>query len=356
MKKELLRILCCPICKADFQISITEEVKHEIKEGELICSSGHKFPIIRSVPRLLVEQALQENKGSKQVNKSFGDKWKYLPAKGKNKTTWEQSFAMLRNWVDQKYGYEDKEDFKELISPRNYILDAGCGLAREAINFSKYNSSGMIVGLEFSDCADEAYENCKNVHNIQIVQGDIMNLPFKNDSFDYIFSEGVIHHTYSTEKALEFLSHSLQPKGEIAIYVYKKKAAIREFTDDYIRDQVKDLSLEECYKVCEPITKLGKALSDLNVEFEVPEDIPVLGIQKGKYNLQRFFYYNMLKCFWNNTMSYEENVLIGVDWFHPVFAWRQTPEQVREWCKNNKIQIIHEDICGAGITIRGIKE
>lgn len=356
MKERIINILCCPKCKSNLKI-INRVIKdNEIYEGSLACENNHEFPIENFIPRLFLEKKINKSNDTKQVKACFGDKWKFLPTKTKDKkdVSWQGYNKVARKWIDQKYGYENKEKFKQLIENRKFILDAGCGLARESINFSKYNKKGEIFGLEFSDCVDEAYENTKKIENIHIIQGDVMNLPFKPKTFDYIFSEGVLHHTYSTKKAFEFLCDVLSKGGEIAIYVYRKKSDMREFTDDYIREKVKSLTFNECYKLCEPITKLGKTLSNLNIEFEVPEDIKLLNIKKGRYNLQRFIYYNILKCFWNNDMSYKENVLVAVDWFYPAYAWRQTPKDVRNWFKEKNIKIIHEDICNAGITIRGI--
>ena len=47
---------------------------------------------------------------------------------------------------------------------------------------------------------------------------------------------------------------------------------------------------------CEQMTILGKTLSDLNIEIDVPE-IPLLSIKGGKYDIQRFIYWNFYKMF-----------------------------------------------------------
>ena len=46
----------------------------------------------------------------------------------------------------------------------------------------------------------------------------------------------------------------------------------------------------------EQMTILGKKLSDLNIEIDVP-DIPFLSIKGGKYDIQRFIYWNFIKMF-----------------------------------------------------------
>src|SRR5207248_7473550 len=95
--------------------------------------------------------------------------------------------------------------------------------------------------------------------------------------------------------------------GKILIYVYRKKAPIREFVDDYLRTIVSDMPMEQSWQRMEALTSLSKALSETNAEITIAEDLPELGFYKGRYNLQRFIYYNMMKCFWNPDLSFDHN-------------------------------------------------
>ena len=54
MKKELLDILACPVCKGDFKLDIQKEDGEEIVTGSLYCSKCNvKYPIEDSIPNLL---------------------------------------------------------------------------------------------------------------------------------------------------------------------------------------------------------------------------------------------------------------------------------------------------------------
>ena len=97
----------------------------------------------------------------------------------------------------------------------------------------------------------------------------------------------------------------------------------------------------ECLSFSEKITKLGKALTELNFDFEVPEDIEILEIKKGKYNLQRFFYWHILKCFWNAQFSFDENNLINFDWYHPKHAHRHQKEEIEKWCRECNLNLYY---------------
>jgi len=54
MKKELMQILACPVCKGDLELKVDEEEGEEIVRGALYCSNcNHSYPIVDTIPNLL---------------------------------------------------------------------------------------------------------------------------------------------------------------------------------------------------------------------------------------------------------------------------------------------------------------
>ncbi len=54
MKKELMDILACPVCKGDLQLTVTEEKDDDVVSGTLYCQQcDHRYPIADSIPNLL---------------------------------------------------------------------------------------------------------------------------------------------------------------------------------------------------------------------------------------------------------------------------------------------------------------
>ncbi len=54
MKKDLMEILACPVCKGDLQLEITEEDEKEVVTGTLKCKKCSEiYPIKDSIPNLL---------------------------------------------------------------------------------------------------------------------------------------------------------------------------------------------------------------------------------------------------------------------------------------------------------------
>ena len=103
------------------------------------------------------------------------------------------------------------------------------------------------------------------------------------------------------------------------------------------------------------MTYLGKALSQLKKKITIPHDIPVLKIKKGTYDVQRFFYWYFLKCFWAEDGNFERSVGVNFDWYFPKFAYRHTPEEVRKWFKDVKVKINHFKEIESGISVSGKK-
>jgi len=54
MKKELMDILACPVCKGELELSVEEEKEQEVITGSLYCPRCDvRYPIVDTIPNLL---------------------------------------------------------------------------------------------------------------------------------------------------------------------------------------------------------------------------------------------------------------------------------------------------------------
>ncbi len=54
MKRELMDILACPVCKGELKLTVTQENDREIVTGSLFCPKcNHAYPIEDTIPNLL---------------------------------------------------------------------------------------------------------------------------------------------------------------------------------------------------------------------------------------------------------------------------------------------------------------
>jgi SAM-dependent methyltransferase len=216
------------------------------------------------------------------------------------------------------------------------------------------NSRATVYGV------DTAWEPLVLAHRevqhpgIAFVHADINQLPFPDEFFDLVNCDQVIHHTPEPRSTFENLRRKLKPGGQICCYVYRKKAVVREFTDDFIRERIADLPIDEALAVCEAITKLGQTLAGLKVKVDVEQEIPILGIPKGEIDLQRFFHWNVMKCFWNDDFDFFTNNIVNFDWYHPRHCHRFEPDEFRAWFAEGW-EIQAWDVQEAGISCRAIK-
>lgn len=281
-----------------------------------------------------------------QTSDTFSYKWK-------KRDTYE-SASMKKNakkWLLEKYFDSDLSSAERCVQGGD-VLDAGCGAGFSALLlFGQALNKANYLGVDISSSVDVAKARfAEESIRGEFLQTSLDDLPFDTPMFDVIFSEGVLHHTDSTEKSFRYLVRFLKPHGRIMFYVYRKKSAIREFTDDYIRDQLKDMSNEKAWEFLLPLSKLGQALGELKGTVRIPENIDALGIPAGDMEIQRFFYYHVCKAFYKENLSLEEMNHINFDWFRPANCHRHTEDEIKEWCESEQLVIERIKVEPSGIT------
>lgn len=306
------------------------------------------YPLRNGIPRFVGGTTAEQE----QTTESFGFKW--------NKTDSYGSVGMQQMtiaWYLTKYGFASLTDWATRYQGKR-VLDVGCGSAFSAklwLDAVTWNAGSLYVGADISSAIDVAQGRLAHLPHVALVQADALRLPFADGSFDFLFSEGVLHHTPSTSQALLASARKLRPGGEYHFYVYKRKAPMREWADDYVRERLAGLSDAAAWDEMRSLTRLGKALADTKAEITLPEAIPLLGLPAGTFNLQRFFYNHFAKAFWNDTMSFEENVHINFDWYRPAYAHRQSPEEVRAWCSEAGLAVDYMHVDDSGITVKATR-
>jgi SAM-dependent methyltransferase/uncharacterized protein YbaR (Trm112 family) len=352
MRRSLVDLLVDPVSGLPLSLSENGVVDGEILQGTLQSPEGSSYRIANGIPRFVLTQ----DSGQKQTESSFGYKWQQRDA-------WysPQVHTACQAWIIQRYGFESVDEMRSFFGARQRVLDAGCGggFGSSMWMDSSWRGDGKAewVGADISEAVDVAQEHLGAIPGTHFIQADILQLPFRPQSFDAIFSDGVLHHTPSTEVALKSLAPLLVTGGEILFYVYRVKSAVREFTDDYVREAISSLDPAEAWEALRPLTKLGQALAELHAEVEVPEDIPFLGIKAGRYDVQRLIYWHFAKLYWRETFSFEENNHVNFDWYHPRYSWRHTAEEIRQWCAEAGLRITRfDDTQESGFSVRAVKE
>jgi SAM-dependent methyltransferase len=119
---------------------------------------------------------------------------------------------------ESREAFLEKTGWKPEDLAGKVVLDAGCGMGRFAEICADFGAEVHAVDLSLA--VEAAQGNLGGRTNVHIYQADIMNLPFPDQSFDVIYSIGVLHHTPDTRTAFLKLPPLLKPGGRIAVWVY----------------------------------------------------------------------------------------------------------------------------------------
>lgn len=281
---------------------------------------------------------------------AFFDKWHRNPDLAFRQTL--TAGSDIQDWILRRNGFASPDELASYLAIRTRILDAGCGNGRvTALLRSLAPDEVEIVGVDLT-AWDVAAANLAGARNTSFQEADLLGDLGALGEFDFIYCQEVLHHTGDPGRAFSNVAGRLAPGGELAVYVYREKAPVREFADDFIRDTMKGLSYEDALDMSRAIAELGRVLSTLDATVEVP-DIPVLGVTAGEYDVQRFIYHHFLKCFWSDELDAEANALINFDWYKPEDCTRHTLEEVLAWFEGSGLEVVQSFEDEYGITVRG---
>ena len=258
MKKELLDFLECPNCRCRPTLECFEQGNNlknsspaangEVVFGILHCDCGTLYPIIDGVPRFLnggvgsfpdflsrfqheiehlgnirqpevTNSTLVSENDYDNIRRSFSQEWGLFDYDGDKTWGWtlEERKKVFLDDVSMKP--------KELSGKR--LLDAGCGNGTLTAALSDFNLE--IVGLDLNDGLGRAWQNrdkyaAKAIRQVQYIQGNLVDPPLKDHSFDVVYSSGVIHHTPSSKDAFDSLVRLTTRGGRLYVWVYGKRS------------------------------------------------------------------------------------------------------------------------------------
>lgn len=118
------------------------------------------------------------------------------------------------------------KSLKELMGYKKMILEVGCGTGQ----FSNYFAIGTNNSIFALDPTFESLKIAKNfsdrnnIKNITYINGSIFEEIFENETFDFVFCSGVLHHTKDTYLGFKNCVKLLKKNGFILIGLYNSYA------------------------------------------------------------------------------------------------------------------------------------
>jgi SAM-dependent methyltransferase len=128
------------------------------------------------------------------------------------------------------------KQFKKFIGHNKKILEVGCGTGQLSIYFA-IGANNQIVAFDPTIESLQLANNfaVKNkISNINFVNADIFDDVLAHDYFDFVWCNGVLHHTKDPYKAFEIICKSLKENGYILIGLYNKIGRLRTLIRKYL--------------------------------------------------------------------------------------------------------------------------
>lgn len=213
MRPCLVEKLACPECRGDVRVAeVREQHAVRILRGTLECTAcARRYPIEHGVPRLVKVAA-----DVAEVCRRFSFQWL---------SRWHGRFE-----GERCYGFNDdlyigwvkgQLECRRPLAPGEWLLDAGCGSGEKTRVLARLCPEQNVVGLDLGvESLEQAVAKFGDVPNLDYVQGNILEPPFKDRQFDAGMSLGVLHHTDNTRRAFASFRRMLKDKTTCVIWLY----------------------------------------------------------------------------------------------------------------------------------------
>jgi 2-polyprenyl-3-methyl-5-hydroxy-6-metoxy-1,4-benzoquinol methylase len=309
LSRELLEILRCTACHAPLE--------QRNGTGYHCSACGRDFPMVRGVARFVDTESYAD---------SFGYQWHKFDKTQLDNPEKDLSEPDFR----RKTGLRP-EDLKGKL-----VLDVGCGMGRFAEVATRWGA--RVVGIDLSAAVEVAIRNLAD-RDFAALQADVFALPFAPESFDCIYSLGVLHHTPNCEQAFKTLPKYLKPGGKIAVWLYSGYNKWYRFSDFYRKftHRTSTRSLLAILRIAVPFFYwTDRAL----------RKIPLVGRPAAG------LIHHMFPV--NRNPNPEIRVLDTFDWYSPKYQSKHTYEEVFRWFESCGLESL--SVSDFSIGVRGSKK
>ena len=132
---------------------------------------------------------------------------------------------LFSEFQNDNYFNETKKNFSQRLERNGFdfnwlknkkVLDAGCGNGRYSYAI-KCLGAGEVFGLDFSKInLGDAKKRLKEypIDNLSYTEGSVLDIPFKDEEFDFVISNGVLHHTTNENLGIKEMLRVMKKDGQ----------------------------------------------------------------------------------------------------------------------------------------------
>lgn len=196
---------------------------------KLICMNcGAIFPVIHGEGiRMLPQTDMSDTK--KSIQEFWGDTCKQWYTKFDEDLTSERLYRYLDDLRDmfrwRKHLATTEMDLDSLKG--RHVLEIGSGGGSHSALFKRYGAHMTSVDITAERVISTATKMALIKEGTGIsLQTDAENLPFVDDSFDIVYSSGVLHHSENTERCIQEVYRVLKNNGKAILMLYSRHSAM----------------------------------------------------------------------------------------------------------------------------------
>lgn len=192
----------------------------------------------------------------------------------KSMERWEYKNELM-DWLAEKY-------------PNGKSLEVGCGLGQDLTKFARrgFQVTGIDLAKSVAQMAAlhlQAYDLSGNV-----MQGNAQDLAFPDDTFDVVYSMGVLQHTPDIQEAINEIHRVVKPGGMAVVVVYYRYSwfnLLSKVASVNVEFEDKDPPIINTYSR-RGLRGFFKQYSsaEVTLEYLYPKPTPRTGFLAGLYN------------------------------------------------------------------------
>ena len=157
----------------------------------------------------------EPRKGETGVQETFTDEWNLLHED-------ELSFGYTHDELvalNRRVWLRWLQDLPEGERPKQ-VLEVGAGGGAETLALDELLGADEMFAIDLNFSLLTRSKELRDLPGVTFVIASLFDLPFAPASFDLVYSEGVLHHTYSTKEAFASIAPKVRPGGHQFIWVY----------------------------------------------------------------------------------------------------------------------------------------
>lgn len=154
------------------------------------------------------------------------------PSDGDERDRWERILATRTEKAFRDFVFEQ-------VSPRNdeSVLSVGCGPGFETAALARYvGEEGEITGIDINEeVLTAARDRCGDLPQMSFEQGDILDLPVADESYDLAIAKQVLYAVSDIEAALAELFRVIAPGGRVAVTAGDRRTHVKHTPTEWMQ-------------------------------------------------------------------------------------------------------------------------